>query len=494
MSLPGSIIKKILDALISGFPTEEKLKQILYLDLNITSATYPDGEDYENRVVKLLEKLDTQGRIIELVEVAYRQNNGNPNLQTLHKEIPKISLLNIIFPFREEDFQKIKQSYNDCCLRSDFNDWEPKTIEEILDILDNSHEKQGYPSPTIQFVDSLIKRRFFPDADKQLEEWRIKNIKEIVNSSILNMVPDQCSESYLIILVSPSQQYKNERYIVKAWIIFNIKSNDLNLPSIEKYQSLDISTKSQETFLFKDICGYLLKDLINQALCKLKNLNLPIIELFLPYGLLNEPIDALIPNFEEEVVDDEDDLELPIPIGVKYKVHIRSYQRIKKLLSSHGEQSDEKIIFWQQKWRILQENYTKLCVDFLIAGDSNDNVLGIVSKLNSENSDKPGVKIGLKLLHLPSKDILKAIDATGTPIALWLRRDLESLNTKHGENSNINQEFDKVLDSSIRDLSNKIKNTRSFALRDKDHIGNHISLLLDNPYILPPEALPYTQP
>lgn len=112
----------------------------------------------------------------------------------------------------------------------------------------------------------------------------------------------------------------------------------------------------------------------------------------------------------------------------------------------------------------------------------------------SENSDKPGVKIGLKLLHLPSKDILKAIDATGTPIALWLRRDLESLNTKHGENSNINQEFDKVLDSSIRDLSNKIKNTRSFALRDKDHIGNHISLLLDNPYILPPEALPYTQP
>ena len=68
MSLPGSIIKKILDALISGFPTEEKLKQILYLDLNITSATYPDGEDYENRVVKLLEKLDAQGRIIELVE------------------------------------------------------------------------------------------------------------------------------------------------------------------------------------------------------------------------------------------------------------------------------------------------------------------------------------------------------------------------------------------------------------------------------------------
>jgi hypothetical protein len=216
--------------------------------------------------------------------------------------------------------------------------------------------------------------------------------------------------------------------------------------------------------------------------------------LFLPYGLLNEPIDALIPSSEEEVSDDEDDLELPIPIGVKYKIHIRSYQRIKKLLSSHGEQSDEKIIFWQQKWRILQENYTKLCADFFIVGETNDDVLGIVSKLNSESSDKSGIKIGLKLLYLPSKDILKAIDATGTPIALWLRYDLESLNTKHEENSNFKQQFDKVIDSSIKELSDKIKNARSFALRDKAHIGNHISLLLDNPYILPPEALPYTQP
>jgi hypothetical protein len=488
MSLPGSTIKKILDALISGFPTEEKLKELLHLNLNITGATYPDGVDYENRVFKLLDNLDAEARIIELIEVAYRQNNGNSNLQRLYRQIPKINLLNIIFPFEKQNFQKMKQSYNDCYLISDFSDWEPKTIEEILDVLDNSREKQGYHRPTIQFVDILINRRFFPDVNEQLREWRTQNI---VSSPILNPVTNQYSENYLIILVSPSQQYKNERFIVKAWIVFDIKHDDLNSPSIEKYQSLNITSKSQEPFLFKDICGYLLKDLINQAICKLKNLNLPIIELFLPYGLLNEPIDALIPNSEEEVSDDEDDLELPIPIGVKYKVHIRSYQRIKKLLSLHGEQSDEKIIFWQRKWRILQENYTKLCVDLFLAGETNDDVLGIVSKLNSENSE---IKIGLKLLNLPSKEILKAIDATGTPIALWLRHNLESLNAKDEENSNIKQEFDQVLDSSIRDLSDRIKNTRSFALRNKDHIGNHISLLLDNPYILPPEALPYTQP
>jgi len=489
MSLPGSMIKKIRDALISGFPREEKLKELLHFNLNITGATYPDGEDYENRVFKLLEKLDAEARIIELLEVVYRQNNGNPNLQILYKQIPKISLLNIIFPFGEQGFQKMKQSYNDCCLISDFSDWEPKTIEEILSILDTSQKKQGYPSPTIQFVDSLIKRRFFPDADNKLQEWCTNNIKTTVSSPILDTVTNQYSENYLIILVSPSQQYKNERFLVKAWIVFNIKHAELNSPSIEKYQPLDITSKSQETFLFKDICGYLLKDLITQAISRLKDL--PTIELFLPYGLLNEPIDALIPNSEEEVADDEDELELPIPIGVKYKVHIRSYQRIKKLLSSHGEQSDEKIIFWQQKWRVLQENYTKLCVDFFVAGEINDNALGIVSKLNSDNS---GIKIGLKLLHLPSKDILKAIDATGTPIALWLRNDLESLNIKHEKSSNAKQEFDNILDSSIEDLSDKIKKTRSFALRDKDHIGNHISLLLDNPYILPPEALPYTQP
>lgn len=85
----------------------------------------------------------------------------------------------------------------------------------------------------------------------------------------------------------------------------------------------------------------------------------------------------------------------------------------------------------------------------------------------------------MKLLHIPSKDILKVIDATGTPIALWLRQDLE--------NSSLQLDFEEILKCSlIRELPDKIKKTRSDGFRNESHIGNHISLLLDNPYILPP--------
>ncbi|MDJ0595917.1 MAG: effector-associated domain EAD1-containing protein [Pleurocapsa sp. MO_226.B13] len=177
MSLPGIIIKEIQDALVSAFPVEDKLIEMLSLNLNIKSATYPNGEDYENRVFKVLEKLDSQERIIELINAAYQANDGNYMLQQLHKQIPKISLLNIIYPFEKEEkyFQPMKQSYFDCCLKN-FSDWEHETVKEILDNLDNPHQEQADQSPMAKFVAELLNLQIFPDiiSDK-LEKWGQEN-------------------------------------------------------------------------------------------------------------------------------------------------------------------------------------------------------------------------------------------------------------------------------------------------------------------------------
>lgn len=469
MSLPGSIIKKIRDALISGFPTEEKLKELLYLNLNITGTTYPDGEDYENRVFKLLKNLESEDRIIKIIQVAYTQNSGNSKLHILYKKIPEISLLNIIFPLEEQYFQEIKQSYHSCSSIDDFRDWEPETVEDILDNLRDSDQKRGYESRTIQFVNFLISNKNFQDIANKLKQWCSENIEKVDKPTIPRVAQKQDEENYLIILISPSHQgQQHQSFQVEAWVVFDIKPDELNSTSIIKSQPLEITNKQQERFLFEEISGYVLKDFITQAIDKLKRL--PTIELFLPYELLSKPIDALIPKSEDEITDDDDD-ELPIPIGVKYKVHIRSYQRIKKVLKNKG--SDEKIILWQQKWSILQASYTESCINCFISAEINDNWQDIYSKLYSNKI------IGLKLLHIPSKDILKVIDATGTPIALWLRQDLE--------NSSLQLDFEEILKCSlIRELPDKIKKTRSDGFRNESHIGNHISLLLDNPYILPP--------
>lgn len=473
MSLPGSTIKKIRDALISGFPTEEKLKELLYLNLNITGTTYPDGEDYENRVFKLLKKLESEDRIIKLIEVAYTENSGNSKLLILYNQIPEVSLLNIIFPLEEQYFQEMKQSYYSCSSIGNFSDWEPETVEDILDNLRNSDQKQGYENQTRQFVDFLISNKNFQDIANKLKQWCSKNIEKVDKSTLSKVAQKEDQENYLIILISPSHQgQQNKSFQVEAWIFFDIKPDELNSTSIIKSQPLELTNKQQERFLFEEICGYVLKDFISQAIDKFKKI--PIVELFLPYELLSEPIDALIPKSEDEMTDDDDDDddELPIPIGVKYKLHIRSYQRIKKVLKN--KESDEKIILWQQKWSVLQASYTELCVNCFISAEINDNWQDIYSKLNSNQI------IGLKLLHIPSKDILKVIDATGTPIALWLRQDLE--------NSSLQLDFEEILKCSlIKELPDKIKKTRSDAFRNKYHIGNHISLLLDNPYILPPK-------
>jgi hypothetical protein len=252
-------------------------------------------------------------------------------------------------------------------------------------------QKQGYESRTIQFVDFLINKENFQDIADKLKQWCSKNTEKVDKPTIPKVVQKQDEENYLIILIYPSHQgQQHKSFQVEGWILFDIKPDELNSKSIIKSQPLEITNKKQERFLFEEICGYVLKDFISQALEKLKKL--PTIELFLPYELLSEPIDALIPKSEEEMTDDD---ELPIPIGVKYKVHIRSYQRIKKVLKN--KESDEKIILWQQKWGILQASYTESCVNCFISAEINDNWQDIYSKLNSNQI------IGLKLLHIPSK-------------------------------------------------------------------------------------------
>jgi hypothetical protein len=330
-----------------------------------------------------------------------------------------LELLKIIFDNfdQEELLKKITPVYSNCFSKYQ-SDWQPQNLKDIFRHLHDVYRKESSLTKIVNFVIRLLRSQELSEIiNNNLKEWCAINkddFDKIENPDA--EIQNRNEENYLIILIVPSFQFGKDRFIVKAWIVSNINYEEFNSSMIEEYQALDITSKKQETFLFEDIHSHLLKDFINQAISKLKNLNPLTIELFLPYDVLTKPIK--IGKSEDEMIDDNDD-DLPVPIGVNYKVHIRSYDRIKKFLSSRGEQSNEKIRFWQQKWRILQENYTESCVSCFISGSYNDNWQDIYSNLKSDQI------IGLKLSHLPKKEILRAINDTGTPIALWLMLDGE---------------------------------------------------------------------
>lgn len=498
MGLPGKAIEKIMEAIKSAFTGRDKLVMMLRTQLDIKESDIPNHSDYNQVVFDLIIKLEQEERIPDLIKGGLKEVPGNLKLQNLpgvlirllNKNDDKLKIIywkiNIVFLLyviifnlasaNKDYINQIKQIYSNCCSEKLYEDWEdttPNTVAEILDNLEKMSQNSEM-EPIIKFAACLLegllqKEKNHNPKIEQLKTWvenNANNYSELLTQIKRNNTSNNASETierYLILLIEPSiQETKNSLYIVKSWVI---EGKDL------RYKSLDITYQKKEKFSFEEIPS-LLSYFIEQSIQQLKNLPTTI-EFFLPHELFNQAVDAFIP---EKFVDEEDDDELPIPIGVNYNVSIRSYQRIKKLLKNKCR--DEKIIRWQEKWKTLNSRREELCCPYFISGD---NWREIFSELQSVNA------VGLKLFQVPSKDILKAIDQTGTPVALWLRTELN--------NSDFLIDFEAILqECSITELPNKIKNERLVAFKQEIHIGKHITLLWDNPNILPPEVLPASLP
>jgi hypothetical protein len=78
---------------------------------------------------------------------------------------------------------------------------------------------------------------------------------------------------------------------------------------------------------------------------------------------------------------------------------------------------------------------------------------------------------------------LRAIRLSTTPIAIWIRTDLSSLDRV--------TEIDKVLTSQpLCDLCKSVQKTRVQAhAQAEEHVGLHLALLWENPYRLTPDVM-----
>jgi hypothetical protein len=200
--------------------------------------------------------------------------------------------------------------------------------------------------------------------------------------------------------------------------------------------------------------------------------NLKKIAIFLPYKLIDGYIKPV-----DQYPKDKNGSKLfeipPLPLGKECEVTVRFSERLKP--SDRSNTSKEK---WRSLTRRERQPVIEIFHPLATSGNSNEFFRQIFAE------DVVAVKLTEVLPSETKKRtfIMMAFHDAGIPVALWMRPEAENLNCA--------EELQNICNAcnSWSDLPKVIKQKRSEAWEQglDTHIGNHLSLLWDDPDIVPP--------
>ncbi len=458
--LNGSILKEIEVALLDAFPNPVKLKRMLfYNDFNLNEFAL--GDDYTEIVFKVVQHFYSINSLAELIDKAREENDGNPKLQEVANKINAFtSLIKILIPLEKDCINQMKQAYFACYPENYDQDLEhpTETLKQILANLNDLPQGNAPESPIVQFVARFSQAEIPEDAANNLQKWGKQNANNFlalltqIQNDRVSIKEQQKLPTYLIILLDTSKQHRNQRYFVSAWFIPDGRKDKFDFRTGKGYKFLEIQEQEEDTFKLKEIPS-VVEEFIKQINHKYMTdySDSPIIMFFLPFKLLNEPIDSWrIGKF---------------PLGSLYDVVIRSCGRLK----NYGFRG-----VWIDKWQIIQQK------------SSNTFISHDCQKLFSEL--KKIDTIGFKSVLPPEQKIIEYLDNTATPVAIWLRNGHKNINSQ--------AELDALLECAIARLPQIVTQKRAETLDIVDreiHIGHHLALLWEDPYLLPTQ-IEYTTP
>ncbi|MBD2510127.1 CHAT domain-containing protein [Nostoc muscorum FACHB-395] len=384
------------------------------------------------------------------------QPEKEDNTQDLLKELRKLNE-----PKNEEISRNIQRAYRACYSGKD---WTYKKTYDVAAIL---ADVKNMPQGSLQYprIDHFVLcLAAYLQTSKincgDLRKWaesNINNFSEKFNQEISNIQQkDNQKDSSLLIAIAKNTQKstssKNSNYYTaKAWFIEDSESyqsqNDFGCEPIilSEFDERDFDIDELDKVLNK--CIQNINDFDWSKL---------IIEIFLPLDMLNYPVHLC--KLEHAL------------IGQDYRIVVRYSERAQKNLSKLYKNN------WEKKWKTLQ-NFSCFSVSsaFLLADENYADNL----KSELERQDIIGLKFVKQ--HKNIKDIFTQILRTGIPVALWLQE--HSLDLQECQS-----EIEQILNCCICHLPESVKQKRNQAKPNIDtHIGNHLSLLWDNPYLLPPD-------
>lgn len=200
------------------------------------------------------------------------------------------------------------------------------------------------------------------------------------------------------------------------------------------------------------------------------------IELFLPFSLLQESLEW---EAAFEIDEDEDELgfledeDEPDPLAILHRFVVRCSDRLSKGYAKKGFRA-----LWEQKWAQLRPMQHTACCDALVSVDDDTRLKQLRTDLDNPN------RVGIWLLKCPTQveggNPLKELLKSGAPTAVWLRETLAQ-----GDSDTA---LATLLGCGMGRLPEAIKQARkdAFPLEKDAHIGHHLSLVWEDPTLIPP--------
>ncbi|HEY9818829.1 MAG TPA: trypsin-like peptidase domain-containing protein [Candidatus Obscuribacterales bacterium] len=155
------------------------------------------------------------------------------------------------------------------------------------------------------------------------------------------------------------------------------------------------------------------------------------------------------------------------------------YQLVMRTDLSQSPTSPQYYRRWQQKWQSLENNYHSQANGSVVRADSRKSALlfkqfksaeiGILENLSSDRTDAV-----FKFLA----------DKVALPVVLWARKE------------NLCSDIDRILDCTVIDLPKRVLEERQEAIEDEEKVslGYHLSLVWDDPKVVPPTMMAQIDP
>ncbi|MBW4473577.1 MAG: hypothetical protein KME45_24855 [Stenomitos rutilans HA7619-LM2] len=352
------------------------------------------------------------------------------------------------------------------------NQHNPAMLDEIITQLFKIPKGQFDYAPLEEFIAHLIINLQDVGLIAELQHWGEEQLGQGW-TDLLEQVEQQQSQhgqqaqSALLIAISrgdeaSTQSQAETYYQIKAWLIHDTQDYQTHRQGISPI--IVAGMTGDETYAQEALPDELPK-LISQFLVESSHLfdSDPELHICLPVELMNHAIDLW-------KLDDDGPVK-PM-LGRRYKVVLRCTERWSR------SYRQEKI--WKQKWDRQKSFLENFACDAFIAGDDN-NLEDLYYDLLEETV------VGLKVKQAPTcvgtNSLFGVLLQTGTPIAIWGRTNLKSTTN--------DTELTRILNACcLKNLLHTVQEERQRARKvsPEAHIGHHLSLLWDDPYLVPPKS------
>ena len=322
---------------------------------------------------------------------------------------------------------------------------------------------------------------------QKLTEWlekysqNIEDLKAVLRKekALKNQENFQIKQSEPYLLVAAIE--KSKGFILKAWLIENPQNYTPENPQgfhsfideenvLMNAKGTIVSNKNTSEFNqaknLTELLQFFWADVSERY-----DFNLEKIAIFLPYKLIDrdiKPVDQYIsdPNIPEY---------FQTLLGEQCEITLRFSERLRLSGNSNAELNK-----FNQKWRSLTSRQGARVIDIFHPSATSGNRKKFFRQIFAD--DVAAVRLTEVLQPEKRESVMEAFYYAGIPVALWMRPEAENIDCA--------EELQNICNAcnSLSNLPKAIKAKRSEAWeQDIDrHIGNHLSLLWEDPDIVPP--------